>query len=298
MSTVPGTRIDVVVVAYRSAATLRACVAPLAALPHVRVHVVDNACPDDSTALVADLPVDIARAGRNGGFAFGCNLGAARGSAPLILLVNPDATLAPAGLDTLARALDEHPDAALAAPLIRNADGSIAWSQRRFPRLHSTWSQALFLHRIWPRSRWVDEVIRRSDEYARPGRPEWVSGACMLVRRSAWEQLGGMDERYFLYCEDTDFCRRLRDAGHDIRFIPEAEARHVGGHSSEPGDTLSLGARSRVLYAQLHGRPSTIALETAGIAVGCATHAAVAVRRPGHRRGHSAALRAVLRGPG
>src|SRR5262249_21352000 len=98
-------RVDAVVVSYRSAATLRGCVEPLAAMPGVHVTVVDNASPDDSLATIAGLDVSVVRSPRNGGFSYGCNLGAAQGSAPLLLFVNPDARIDAAALEALRAAL-------------------------------------------------------------------------------------------------------------------------------------------------------------------------------------------------
>jgi len=245
--------VDVVVVAYRSGATLRGCVEPLAAIPGVNVVVVDNACPDDSVATIADLPgVDIVRAPRNGGFGYGCNLGVARGSAPLLLFLNPDARIDAAALDALIAALRSDPEAALVGPRILDDDGSLAWSVRRFPRLRSTFAKALFLHRIWPRAAWTDELVRVPGVYERAATAEWVSGACMLVRRDAYEALGGFDEGLFLYCEDTDLCARLWQAGRSVRFEPSALVRHVGGASSGAGETQAIAARSRVYYARKH----------------------------------------------
>ena len=97
--------VDAVIVAYNSRDTLRACVEPLAALPWVKVTVVDNASPDDSAAVVADLPIHTIRAPRNGGFAYGCNLGSAAGAAEFVLFLNPDAVIEPPSLRTLVNAL-------------------------------------------------------------------------------------------------------------------------------------------------------------------------------------------------
>lgn len=286
-------RVDAIIVSYRSAETLRGCVEPLAAMPGVHVTVVDNASPDDSVATIADLPVHIVRSARNGGFSYGCNLGAQRGSAPLLLFLNPDARIDAAALDVLIAALAVDPETALVGPRILEDDGALAWSQRRFPRLRSTFSQALFLHRFWPHAAWSDELVRDTSVYERAGTPDWVSGACMLVRRDAFEAVGGFDERFFLYCEDTDLCRCLRGAGHLIRFEPAAEIRHVGGASSGAGETQAIAARSRVRYARKHLGPLAARIETLGVALGEVTHAATAVSRPARRRGHIAALRAV-----
>jgi GT2 family glycosyltransferase len=289
------TDVDAVIVSYNSAGTLRACVEPLTALPGVRVTVVDNDSPDDSLATIADLPADTLASGRNGGFGFGSNLGAARGSAPLILFLNPDARLEPGALDALRRTLAEHPDVALAGPAIRDEQGELQYTQRNFPRLRSTWSQALFLHRVAPTAAWTDEVIRDPEQYGRANAPQWLSGACMLVRRSAFEAIGGFDERFFLYCEDIDLCRRLRAAGHELRYVPDAAVRHVGGASAPRVTTNRIYAQSRVRYARKHYRRPAVAAERLGIAVGEATHAVASLRRPAKARGHLAALAAVIR---
>jgi GT2 family glycosyltransferase len=287
-------RIDVVVVAYNSADTLRDCLAPLAGRAGIAVTVVDNASPDDSAATVRDLPVRLVAAGRNGGFAAGCNLGIAAGSAPYVLLLNPDARLDAEALDRLARVLDEHADTGLAGPRILEGDGSLAHSQRRFPRRRSTFAQALFLHRVAPHAAWTDELVRDPAAYERPGTPDWVSGACMLIRRAALEQIGGLDESFFMYCEDTDLCARLRRAGWLTRYEPSAVVRHEGGRSRPREELLSMLARNRVRYAAKHDGRQAALLEAIGVALSGATHALASVRSKGVRRGHMAAVRAVL----
>jgi len=287
-------QVDVVVVAYNSRSTLRGCVAPLVAIPGVGVTVVDNASEDGSAAAVEDLPVRVIDSRRNGGFAFGVNIGVAAGTAPWILLLNPDARIDPQDLRALVATGEADPAVAVVGPRLLSADGTLALSQRRFARLRSTWGQALFAHRLFPLAAWTDEVVRDRDLYSKAGSPEWLSGACMLVRRTALDAVGGLDEGYFLYCEDMDLCLRLRAAGYDIRYEPATTAHHVGGASSVPGQTLAIYARSRVRYARRHYRRSLVPLEAAGVALGALSHIVAAARRPALRRGHTAALRAVL----
>jgi N-acetylglucosaminyl-diphospho-decaprenol L-rhamnosyltransferase len=284
----------VVVVSYCSGRTLRGCVEPLCGLPGVRVTVVDNASPDDSLDVISDLPVDAVRSERNGGFSFGCNLGARRGQAPFILFLNPDARMEADALETLIAALREDPKAGLVAPRIVDDEGRLMWSLRRFPRQRSTFGLALFAHRLWPRSRWSDELVRDPDAYQRPGTPEWVSGACMLVRRSVFEELGGFDEGFFLYCEDTDLCRRIWASGHTLLFEPAAEVLHVEGSSSGAGETQPILARSRVRYARKHMSRSGAAAQTVGVALGELVRVVATCWKPALRRGHLAALRAAL----
>jgi N-acetylglucosaminyl-diphospho-decaprenol L-rhamnosyltransferase len=284
--------VHAVVVAYRSADTLRGCVAPLAALPHVTVTVVDNASPDDSAATVADLPVELIRAPRNGGFSYGCNLGAANAEAPYLLFLNPDARIGAAALEALVAVLRDDPETGLVGPRILDDDGSLSYSLRRFPRLRSTYAQALFLHRVWPRAPWTDELIRDAGAYERPARAEWLSGACMLVRRSAYEQIGGFDEGFFLYCEDMDLCRRLRDEGLDVRYEPHAVCIHEGGASAPRAALLPVLAASRIRYARKHRAAVVALLERAGVVLGGLTHALVTRGGRATRRGN---LRAVVR---
>jgi N-acetylglucosaminyl-diphospho-decaprenol L-rhamnosyltransferase len=286
--------VDVVVVSYCSAATLRGCVEPLTRMPGVRPVVVDNASPDNSLETIADLPAEVVRSERNGGFSYGCNLGAASGRAPFVLFLNPDARIGPDALEAMLSVLRSDAATALVGPRILGDDGELAWSLRRFPRHRSTFAQAVFAHRLLPRAAWTDELIRDAGVYDGPATPEWLSGACMLVRRSAFEQLGGFDEDFFLYCEDTDLCRRVWDAGHVVRYVPEARVQHVGGASSAAGETQPIAARSRVIYARKHMRPASARLEALGVALGEAARAVAKLRRPGPRRRHVEALRAAL----
>lgn len=286
---------DAVVVSYNSRATLRDCVSSLAGAPGVRTIVVDNASPDDALDTIADLGATIVRTGRNGGFSFGCNAGVAAGDASYVLLLNPDARLEDGALNALRAVLDADPTAGLAAPLILEDDGTPAPSLRRFPSLRTALGQALFLHRLVPT--W-DELLHDPALYAQPHDAEWVSGACMLIRRDALARLGGMDERFFLYCEDTDICRRLWNAGLTVRFTPAAVTRHVGGASGDRSGLRAVLTASRVAYARKHDAPLSARVQAAVIGLGEALHALAKLRRPAARRGHLAALRAVLTGPG
>ena len=267
---------------------------PLAAADRVTVTVVDNDSPEPVLDVIADLDARPIASGRNGGFSFGCNLGAAQGDAPYVLFVNPDAVLPAADLARLVAVLDAEPAVGLVGPRLVDDDGSLMPSIRRFPRVRSTWATALYLHRVFPRARWSDEINRRYEEYERVGYPEWVSGACMLVRRSVLEAVGGLDEGFFLYCEDTDLCARIRAAGHEIRYEPEACARHQGGASAPRAGLMPVLAVSRARYARLHDRPAAALAQRLGIAVGHLTHALISLPRPAKRRGHVRAVRAVL----
>jgi N-acetylglucosaminyl-diphospho-decaprenol L-rhamnosyltransferase len=287
-------RVDVVIVSYNSSDRLRDCVEPLLELDDVNVIVVDNASPDGSLAAVEGLPLTAIQLSANGGFAHGVNAGWRAGSAPFVLLLNPDAAIEGASLDRLAGILADSPSAGAVAPRILHTDGSLEYSQRRFPRLRSTYAQAVFLHRLFPTASWTDEVIRDDAVYARQGRPDWVSGACVLVRRTALEQLGGLDEGFFMYSEDIDLCRRLRDGGYELLFEPGAVVKHEGGSSAPRSSLLPVLAASRLRYAAKHRSRPAAFLERVGVGLGALTHVLIGRGGAAARAGHAGALKLTL----
>src|SRR5690349_11546636 len=171
--------VDVVVVSYNSADHLRSCVESLAGAPGVHVIVADSASADDSLATVADLDVTAIALPENRGFAHGCNAAARAGSGDYVLLLNPDARLEPSALERMVAVAEGDPGVGAVAPRIVEPDGTLDWSQRRFPRARSTLAQALFLHRFLPHAAWTDELVRDPAAYERAASPEWASGACL-----------------------------------------------------------------------------------------------------------------------
>ncbi len=288
------TGVDVVVVTYNSAETIASAVEQLAAVESVRVIVVDNASSDETVELVRTLPVETVALEQNGGFAHGCNVGWRAGKAPYVLFLNPDARIDAGAVAALASELDRDEQVGAVAPRIEEPDGSLDFSLRRFPRLRSSFAQALFLHRVFPEAPWVDEVIRDPAAYERPHPAEWVSGACFAVRRSLLEELGGLDESFFHYSEDVDICARIWRAGREVRFVPAALAEHEGGASAPRARLLPILAASRIRYSAKHDSRSALLAMRASVALGAATHAVVARSRAA-RRGHLRALGVALR---
>jgi N-acetylglucosaminyl-diphospho-decaprenol L-rhamnosyltransferase len=286
--------VDVVVVSYNSRDCLRECVEPLTGEPWVHVIVVDNASPDRSLEVVRDLPLTAVQLDENGGFAHGVNAGWRAGSAPCVLLLNPDTRLDGSSLRTLVDALEAAPGAGAVAPRIVDGDGSLDYSQRRYPRLRSTYARALFLHRIFPRASWTDELIRDERVYEQPGTPDWVSGACILLRRPVLEELAGLDEGFFMYSEDIDLCRRLRRAGYELLFEPAALVEHEGGQSAPRTNLLPVLAASRLRYAAKHRGAAGAFLERLGVALEALTHLVVSRGGMAARAGHARALRLAL----
>ncbi len=286
--------IDVVVVSYNSRDTLRACVEPLAGLDDLSVIVVDNASPDCSLECIADLPVRTVAAEQNRGFAAGCNLGLAAGNAPFVLFLNPDAYMSVEALRRLAEVLVSEPDVGVVGPRTIAADGALVPTMRRYQRPGSVWATAFFMHRVFKRAAWANEIVTNADAYEQPGWPEWLSGGCLLVRRSVVESVGGFDEGFFLYNEDMDLCARVRAAGYRVRYEPTALVRHEGGRSAPRTALYAVLARSRMRFARQHAGAVSAVFQRLGLAAGAFTHLTVNATRPAHRRGHVAALLAIV----
>jgi GT2 family glycosyltransferase len=290
--------VDIVVVSYNSRADLRSTVEPLAAISDLKVIVVDNDSRDGTVESVRDLPIEVAALSTNQGFAHACNVGWKRGSNTYVLFLNPDASIDHKGILRLVDVLEGDPSAGAVAPKIVNERGALEFSQRRFPRPISTISQALYLHRLFPRASWSDELVRDPAVYEAPRAIDWVSGACLLVRRDLLVRVGGWDEGFFLYCEDIDLCKRLRDAGLSVRYEPSALAVHAGGASAPRAALLPTLASSRIRYAQKHRSRGIVFLERLGIAFGAVTHLVLARGGRAVRLGHARSLRAVFASSG
>src|SRR6185437_287516 len=238
--------VTVIIVNYRSAQLTIEGLASLqseradAALC-IRAIVVDNAS-GDAAALERAIAergwggwVELLVAPRNGGFAYGNNRGIerayARAAPDYFYLLNPDAQVRPGAIRTLVEFLNAHPAAGIAGGRFENADGSDWPFAFRFPTLQSEFLQGLQLSVLYRlMRRWE---VPRQMEATREQPVDWVSGAAMLIRPAVLEAIGGFDEQYFLYFEETDFCRRARQAGFATWYVPASRVMHLGGGVTE-----------------------------------------------------------------
>jgi GT2 family glycosyltransferase len=243
--------------------------------------VVDNASPDGSGELALRFAprVRLVRNAHNVGFGRGVNQGVAATTAPVVLVMNPDCWLKPGALATLLAELQGHPDCGIVGPRILNPNGSIQGSARGDPdMLTGLFGRSATLGRLLPglgvsRRNVVTggALGEEAGDVARdaaggrasrgPSLPvDWLSGACMLVRRDAFARVHGFDEQYFLYWEDADLCRRLRAAGSHVRYVPGATAVHRVGHSSRTVNVLATRAfhASAYRYYATHVAPGIV----------------------------------------
>ena len=227
--------------------------------------VVDNASSDNSAAIVETFPrATLIRNPANVGFGRAVNQAAAVARAPRLLLINPDCRLVSGAISTLRSVLDAEPSCAVVGPRIFDPDGTVQGSARGDPdMLTGLFGRTGALRVLLP----LLPVARRNvvvEDAVRTGASsvvvDWLSGACMLIRRDAFTAAGGFDERFFLYWEDADLCRRLRNRGFQVRYVPGASAVHQVGRSSQTARRSSIRAfhASAYLYYATHVAPGAL----------------------------------------
>ena len=224
--------IGIVIVTYNSEAEIGESL-DAALGTGAEVVVIDNASSDGTVAEIARRSARLIANPANRGFAAAANQGCGLLGSPYILLLNPDAVIE-TSLEPLRVACDL-PGAAAAGGRLVDPDGNPqeGFMVRRLPTPASLILEVLLLNRIWPGNP-ANRRYRGSDwDTGRLTEVEQPAGAFLMVRREVWRELGGLDERYFpLWFEDVDFCRRLVNRGYRVYYVPEAVAKHTGGHSA------------------------------------------------------------------
>lgn len=228
------------------------------------VVLVDNASRDQTAELVArEFPwVQLVASKVNLGFAAGNNLGARQARGRYLLLLNPDAIPAPGALARGIALMNQNLDAGLAGGELRGADGSRQPSARMFPTLRDELFTQTGLAAKYPRSRWFARLDRRWADPEQAAIVDWIPGAFVFIPLGLFQQLGGFDERFFMYYEEVDLCRRIQEQGLRIHYWPELKAMHIGGESaktvqqervSKAGSQLEAWRmRSAFLYYRKH----------------------------------------------
>jgi len=198
------------------------------------IIVVDNASSDGSAEMVrAEFPdVRLIANQANRGYTGGNNDGTAAAIGRYVMILNPDTRVLDDALAALVSYADVHPDVGVVGPQLLNSDGSVQSSRRRFPTLitglfESTWLEPLAPRNVLQRYYVLDQPDDAIQEV------DWLFGACFLVRREVIQQVGALDEGFFMYSEEMDWCRRIRQAGWKVVYLPEAQVIHYGGKSSD-----------------------------------------------------------------
>ncbi|MBN1484707.1 MAG: glycosyltransferase family 2 protein [Chloroflexia bacterium] len=249
-----------------------------------RLLVVDNASCDGSAAMVRQTfpEVQVLALEENRGFAGGSNAGLAElglftpprsaeigtplsGGAvgedacpPYVLLLNPDVEVPPGAIATMRSYLAAHPQVGLVGPQLRYPDGRPQSSRRRFPRPGTLFWESTPLERLWPRNPWVRHYRLEDRPSEIPQEVDWLVGACLLLRTEALRQVGSLDEGFFLYFEELEWCQRIQQAGWRVVYLPQVEVVHYEGRSSEqvPLQRQLYFERSKLRYARLRFGPA------------------------------------------
>lgn len=230
--------VSVIIVSWNVQELLRACLESLFSQDidgsSFEVIVVDSGSIDDSVEMIhKDFPeVNLVARTDNVGFPKGNNIGMNLANGDYLLLLNPDAEVIGDAVNSMAKYLKDHPDVGIVGPGLINPDGTNQSSRRRFPSFatavfESTWFES------WAPDSILNDYYMTDVPDTEQVDVDWLAGACLMTRREAIDDVGLMDEEYFMYSEELDWCRRFKDAGWRIVYFPNAQVKHHVGKSSE-----------------------------------------------------------------
>jgi GT2 family glycosyltransferase len=246
--------LSVAIVSYNTRDLLRQCLDSLLAATaglQVEVIVVDNGSTDGSQAMLAGYcpAVTLIENGANLGFAAANNMALAHAAAPVTLLLNSDAFVTTAVVDQALALLRDHPRIGMVGVRLLNQDGTVQAESGTFPTFWEDVRTSLGFDQLGRRRSTVSKL---------PGAVDWVQGACMFVRTEAVGAVGGLDERFFMYSEEVDWCRRFWLAGWEVWYLPDADVVHIGGASSRSDTRRRLALyTSRLGFRRRASGPSS-----------------------------------------
>ena len=197
----------------------------------------------------------------NVGFARGVNQGIANTRGEFVLIINPDCILERGALRTLLGHMKDHPEAGVVGPMLMNPDGSLEYSARSFPSLATfLFNRYSLLTRVFPHNRFSRRYLLSDWDHASVLDVDWLSGACLLARRLAIGHVGPMDEAFFMFNEDVDWCRRMKQGGWKVTYVPQARAVHQVGASRQrvPVRLIVERHRGMIYYFRKHHAPGRL----------------------------------------
>ncbi len=274
--------LSVCIVSWNVADDLRACLQSVRSQetpPSFEVIVADNDSSDDSVRMLREnfAEVELILNDENLGFAKATNqtLRAARGR--YLMMLNPDTVLQPDCLAKLVAVADAHPEAGIVAPKLIYPDGSLQFSCRRFPTIAAAIYRNTVFGRLFPGARAASDYIMRDCDHDTQHDVDWASGACLLIRREAYEAVGELDEGFVWGSEDVDYCFRMHRAGLEVLYSPVTEVVHAVGRSTDQAVVPTIVRTHRGMYRLYAKHISPNALATAFVAVGVWLRAALLI---------------------
>lgn len=231
--------VSVIVVNWNTRKYLQECLTELYRDPKPQlsfdVWVVDNASQDDSVDMVKrEFPqVNLICNTENVGFSRANNQAIRASKGRYAFLLNSDATVHPGALDTLITYADQNMQSGIMGPKVLNPDGSLQYSCRSFPNLWAGFFRNTKLGRLFPNNKYLKQYMLTDIDHNKVSMVGWLSGCAMLIRRELIDKIGELDERFFMYCEDVDICKRCWDANYQVTYVPMATVTHAIGKSSD-----------------------------------------------------------------
>ncbi len=262
----PEIDLSIIIVSYNVRNLLRKCLASILDYQKdlsFEVVVIDNKSADQSARMIKDefAQVNLLENEQNLGFSVACNQGIKRSRGRYILLLNPDTELTPGGTTRMIEFLDSHPQAGICGPRMVDTKGAVLFSCRSFPSyLTAISSSQSLLNKLFPQNplsrRYLLKDLNRTNEKE----VDWVSGSCLLTKREVLDRIGGLDELFFMYAEDVDFCYRAKKAGFGVYYFPEVTVIHHVGQSTRRRKLSMLVEHHRSMYYfyQKHHLPNIL----------------------------------------
>jgi GT2 family glycosyltransferase len=288
--------LSVVVITYQSRDHILACLRSLDAGMRAdegrgsplawECVVMDNDSRDGTPELVErEAPwARTIRTGANLGYAKAVNRGIAATQGTFVLVLNPDCVWSPGAIHALATWLATHPRCGIAAPRILNSDGSLEYSVRAYPDSFTfLFNRYSLPTRLWPRNPWTRRYLLLDWDHATSRSVDWVSGAAMLARRAAIDVVGPMDEAFFMFNEDVDWCRRMNEAGWSVDYVPAASVvHHIGASKGGVSNRVILERhRGMIHYFRKHHRRPAVIDAVAAFLIMARARLLVLFNRPG-----------------
>ncbi len=244
--------VSIVILNYKSRGLVKQCVKGIVMSQPKLIYeiiVVDNNSNDGCLAMVDNMfsagsedaiiqpelpiaktlvvpPIVTIQTGYNGGFAFGNNIGMRASKGRYVLILNPDVALVPGAIEAMVEHLDTHPDVGMVGPRLTNPDGSVQYSCRRFPDLLTPFYRRTMIGKLPFARHAVARYLMQDFNQGKTQDVDWLFGACLLVRRSTLDRVGLFDERFFMYFEDLDLCRRIWQAGERVLYLSTVTLVH------------------------------------------------------------------------
>jgi len=237
-------KLSIIILNYKSLGLVKNCLKAIKDLSldlNYETIVVDNNSKDDSVKYIEEnyFDVKLIKSAKNMGFSGGNNLGIRQAQGEYVLILNPDILVLSKAIETMIEFMDQHPQAGICGPKLINPDGSLQYSCSRWPDWHLPFYRRSYFSRTKIAQNWIDNYLMKDWNHKTDSPIDWLFGACLMIRQVAIKEVGLLDERYFMYMEDLDWCRRFWGKNWEVWYLPQAEVIHYHHRESAIGFGLS-----------------------------------------------------------